>query len=89
LKFIKNFAGSQQTSLRRSSSDHSIDAGHSPSSGAGGYLSVSAARAQAAASGRHQSIVDKQETGSMSLPLSIDGTDGRTDGRTPDSYIDA
>ena len=67
---------------RRSSSDHTNDAGRSPSSGTGGYLSVSAARAQAAASGRHRSIADKQETGSMSLPLSIDGTDRRTDART-------
>ena len=31
----------------------------------------------------------KQRTSCMSPPLSIDGTDRRTDGRTPDRYTDA
>jgi len=39
---------------------------------------MSAARAQAAASGRYRPIADRQQTGCMSLPLSIDGTDRRT-----------
>ena len=38
--------------------------------------------------------IDRQPVGSkpaacMSLPQSTDGTDGRTDGQTPDRYIDA
>jgi len=55
------------TSPRRSSSDHSIDAGRS--SGAASYLSISAARAQAAASGRVRSMARKKQTSSMSLRL--------------------
>ena len=31
----------------------------------------------------------QQQTNCTPLQLSIDGTDGRTDGRTPDRYIDA
>jgi len=64
-----------QTSLRRSFSDHNIDAGRSPSSGAGSYRLISAAGAQAAPCGSHRSIAGKQQTSCMSLPLSIDGTD--------------
>jgi len=72
--------------FQTSSSDHSTDAGRSPSSGAGSYRSISAARAQAVASGTHPSIAGKQQTSSMSLPLSIDRTDGRTDGRQTVTY---
>ena len=53
----------------------------SPSSDAGSYRPISAARAQAAASCRCRSIAGKQQTSSVSLPLSIDGTDRRTDTR--------
>ena len=51
--------------FQTSSSDHSTDTGRSPSSGAGSY----------------RSIAGKQQTSSMSLPLSIGQTDGRTDSR--------
>jgi len=48
---VCSLAPATATTLRRSSSssDHINDAGCSPSSGAGGYRSISAARAQAAA----------------------------------------
>ena len=48
------------TSLRRCSSDHVIDAGRSASSCAGSYQLISAARAQAAASGRCRSITGRR-----------------------------
>jgi len=41
------------------------------------------------AGGRYRSINNKQQTGCTSLPLSVYGTDGRTDGRTQYRYIDA
>jgi len=48
-----------KTSLRRSYSDHSINAGRSTNAGS-----------------RHRSIASKQQTRRISLPLSIDGTEG-------------
>jgi len=39
---------------------------------------------------RQAANVDRQQrTSSMSLPLSVDGTDRRTDGQTPDSYTES
>jgi len=72
--------------FQTSSSDHSTDAGRSPSSGAGSYRSISAARAQAVASGRHPSIAGKQQTSSKPAAChcrcrSTGQTDGRTDSR--------
>ena len=60
------------TGLRRSSSDQSIDAGRSTSSGTrGSYRLISAARFLAAVNELHVAAA---------YWLSIDGTDGRTDG---------